>query len=93
MSTLKKILHVLILPCSKATFLIEKRMHSPLTFSEKTQLNAHLFLCKWCTVYEKKAQFLHMALRNMIRKKESEAAIYTIDNKQLKEKILKKIKK
>jgi len=93
MSTLKKILHVLILPCSKATFLIEKRMHSPLTFSEKTQLNAHLFLCKWCMVYEKKAQFLHMALRNMIRKKESEAAIYTIDNKQLKKEVLKKIKK
>ncbi|OPB85060.1 hypothetical protein [Elizabethkingia occulta] len=93
MSTLKKILHVLILPCSKATFLIEKRMHSPLTFSEKTQLNAHLFLCKWCMVYEKKAQFIHVALRNMIRKKESEAAIYTIDNKQLKEEVLKKIKK
>lgn len=93
MSTLKKILHVLILPCSKATFLIEKRMHSPLTFSEKTQLNAHLFLCKWCMVYEKKAQFLHVALRNMIRKKESKAAIYTIDNKQLKEEVLKKIKK
>ncbi len=68
-------------------------MHSPLTFSEKTQLNAHLFLCKWCMVYEKKAQFLHVALRNMIRKKESEAAIYTIDNKQLKEEVLKKIKK
>jgi len=93
MSTLKKILHVLILPCSKATFLIEKRMHSPLTFSEKTQLNAHLFLCKWCMVYEKKAQFLHLVLRNMVRKKETEATFYTIDNKQLKEEILKKIKK
>ncbi|WP_415778410.1 hypothetical protein [Elizabethkingia occulta] len=56
-------------------------------------MNAHLFLCKWCMVYEKKAQFIHVALRNMIRKKESEAAIYTIDNKQLKEEVLKKIKK
>lgn len=37
-----------------------------------------------------KAQFIHVALRNMIRKKESEAAIYTIDNKQLKEEVLKK---
>ncbi|CAI9684471.1 hypothetical protein HZQ11_14620 [Elizabethkingia anophelis] len=93
MSTLKKILHVLILPCSKATFLIEKRMHSPLSFSEKTQLNAHLILCKWCMAYEKKAQFLHQALQNMIRKKEPEVSIYNIDNKQLKEEVLKKIKK
>lgn len=68
-------------------------MHSPLTFSEKTQLNAHLILCKWCMAYEKKAQFLHQALQNMVRKKEPEASIYNIDNKQLKEEVLKKNKK
>ena len=59
MSSLNKILHFFILPCSKATFLIEKRMNTRLSFFEWTQLEAHLILCKWCKVYEKKADFLH----------------------------------
>ncbi|AQX11113.1 hypothetical protein BAX94_14875 [Elizabethkingia meningoseptica] len=93
MKTLKKIIHFLILPCSKATFLIEKRMHTPLTFIEKIRLNAHLTACKWCISYDRKARFLHEALKNLVQKKESETPVYSIDNKLLKEEVLKKIKK
>lgn len=93
MSTLHKILHILILPCAKATFLIEKRISSRLTFLEWAQLKAHLVLCKWCKAYEKKAEFLQKALQNIIKKNQSKNTIYKIDNKQLKEEVLKKLKK
>ena len=68
MSTFNRILHILILPCAKATFLIEKRMNTRLTFLEWAQLKAHLALCKWCRAYEKKAEFLQKALQNIIKK-------------------------
>ncbi len=73
--------------------MIEKRMNTRLSFFEWTQLEAHLILCKWCKVYEKKADFLQSALRNVIKNNQSKKNIHQIDNKQLKEDIFKKLKK
>ena len=81
------------MPCAKATFLIEKRINSRLTFIEWAQLKAHLALCKWCKAYDAKAEFLQKALQNFIKKNQSKNTSYQIDNKQLKEEVLKKLQK
>jgi len=89
----RKILHILILPCTQATFLIEKRMHAALTFRERIQLLMHLFLCKWCIIYNKKATFLHRAIQHNIEKIETGSPRLLIDKEELRKKIEKKLSK
>ncbi|MEG0647960.1 MAG: hypothetical protein RR471_12415 [Bacteroides sp.] len=54
----KRIIHLFVLSCQKATFLIEKQLHTSLLPLEKLQLRTHLSLCKYCTAYKHKAVFL-----------------------------------
>lgn len=54
----KRIIHLFVLSCQTATFLIEKQLHTPLSTLEKLQLRIHLSLCKYCTAYKYKAVFL-----------------------------------
>lgn len=58
----KRIIHLFVLSCEKATFLIEKQLHTSLSPLEKLQLQVHLSLCKYCTAYKVKATFLHKLL-------------------------------
>lgn len=54
----KNILHLFVLSCKKATFLIEKQLHTQISPMENLQLRTHLSLCKYCTAYKHKALFL-----------------------------------
>lgn len=54
----KRIIHLFVLSCEKATLLIEKQLHTSLSPLEKLQLRIHLSLCKYCTAYKHKALFL-----------------------------------
>lgn len=90
---LRKILHILLLPCTQATFLIEKRMRAPLSGTERLQLSMHLFLCKWCMVYNKKAAFLDDAIQHNIEKIKASFPRLLIDKKELQKKIEKKLGK
>lgn len=58
----KRIIHLFVLSCEKATFLIEKQLHISLSLLEKLQLRTHLSLCKYCTAYKVKAIFLDKLL-------------------------------
>lgn len=58
----KRVIHLFVLSCEKATFLIEKQLHTSLSPLEKLQLRVHLSLCKYCTAYKVKAIFLHKLL-------------------------------
>lgn len=58
----KKLLHLIVLPCSTATYLMEKRIFSSLSHKEKIQLRLHILLCKWCRAYDKKIAIIHAAL-------------------------------
>lgn len=58
----KRIIHLFVLSCEKATFLIEKQLHTTLSPLEKLQLRTHLSLCKYCTTYKVKAIFLDKLL-------------------------------
>lgn len=55
----KNFLHFFVLSCEKATFLIEKQLHTRLSSLERLQLRVHLSLCQYCTAYKHKALFLH----------------------------------
>lgn len=63
-----KIFHWFFLSCKEATFLIEKQLDGRLSFVERMQLKGHLFFCKICVAYNKKAKILHKILQNYIRK-------------------------
>lgn len=58
----KRIIHLFVLSCEKATFLIEKQLHAPLSPLEKLQLRWHLSLCNYCRAYKDKAIFMDKLL-------------------------------
>lgn len=58
----KRVVHLFVLSCQKATFLIEKQLHTSLSPMERLQLRTHLSLCKYCTAYKYKAVFLDKLL-------------------------------
>lgn len=58
----KKIIHLFVLSCEKATFLIEKQLHTSLSPLERLQLRIHLSLCNYCRAYKDKAIFLDKLL-------------------------------
>lgn len=66
----KRIIHLFVLSCDKATFLMEKRFHTSLNMLEKMQLRIHLSICKNCTAYQRKALLINQWLTNTQTKKE-----------------------
>lgn len=62
---LKNIIHLFVLSCRKATYLMEKRMNSRLSVIEKWQLWLHLRICKGCSCYEKEAEIIDKAMRRL----------------------------
>ncbi len=54
----KDFIHIFVLSCTKATYLLEKKFHARLSFIEKLQLKLHFKLCSYCSCYEKKAELL-----------------------------------
>jgi predicted anti-sigma-YlaC factor YlaD len=58
----KRIIHLFVLSCEKATFLIEKQLHVSLSPLEKLQLRVHLSLCEYCRAYKDKAIFMDKLL-------------------------------
>ncbi|HOZ86689.1 MAG TPA: hypothetical protein PL029_02975 [Bacteroidia bacterium] len=59
----KKLMHILILSCRKATLLIEKSQAMPLGIIDKLQLRVHLKLCDGCNQYQKQSLFIEDLLR------------------------------
>lgn len=55
---IKKILHILFLPCSEATLLMEKRNAGLISAGENRKLNLHIMICKWCKAYNEKLKLL-----------------------------------
>lgn len=60
----KKLTHLFVLSCKRATFLIEKQLHHPLSPLDKLQLRAHLSLCAYCVDYKQKAVLLDRLMRD-----------------------------
>lgn len=88
----KRIIHLFVLSCEKATFLIEKQLHASLSPLEKLQLRVHLSLCKYCTAYKYKAIFLDKLLADERTMKESNQQFSEQEVNGLKEKFKSVIK-
>ncbi|WP_042369909.1 hypothetical protein [Bacteroides neonati] len=82
----KRIIHLFVLSCQKATFLIEKQLHTPLLPLEKWQLRTHLSLCKYCTAYKHKAVFLDNIMADERTADESNHSFSEQEIDRLKEK-------
>ncbi|MET3977810.1 hypothetical protein ABIB62_000378 [Mucilaginibacter sp. UYP25] len=63
MSDLKSIIY----NCRQATFLIEKRMLSKLTFRERIELRIHLAGCDVCTIYVKQSQKINDMVKQLLK--------------------------
>ncbi|MGQ1891046.1 hypothetical protein ACT29H_11460 [Thermophagus sp. OGC60D27] len=83
---MKRIIHILLLSCLKATELIEKKMHFKLSFIERLQLKAHKMVCKACANYEKQSELLETGISRL-----QEQQITQDDIAELKESIYQKL--
>lgn len=88
----KRIIHLFVLSCEKATFLIEKQLHMSLSPLENLQLRAHFSLCKYCTAYKYKAIFLGKLMADKRMMDESNHLFPERDVGDLKEKFKSAIK-
>ncbi|MGH1516071.1 hypothetical protein ACQ76T_01095 [Chryseobacterium sp. JK1] len=69
---IRKILHILFLPCSEATLLMEKRNAQSISARENRMLTMHLMICKWCKMYNEKLKVLDKIFKKTFSEKETE---------------------
>ncbi|MCT2406690.1 hypothetical protein NZD88_03850 [Chryseobacterium antibioticum] len=87
---LRKFIHILFLPCRKATMLMEKRNAQLISRKEDWQLSVHLKICKWCRAYEEKLKILDDILKRKLSQKEN-TEINDYDIQGFKNKVLEKL--
>lgn len=63
MSNLKKIIY----NCKQATFLIEKKSVSRLSFREVIELRIHLAGCSFCRLYKKQSRVINEMVQELFR--------------------------
>ncbi len=80
-------MYLVMLPCKKATELIEKRSLVGLSFKEKIQLHLHKTMCDACTAYQKQSKKIDELLERYIHSSDfNNSGSY--QNHELKEKII-----
>jgi len=87
---LRKFIHILFLPCSKATMLMEKRNAQAISRKEDWQLSMHLKICKWCRSYEEKLRILDDILKRKLFQN-GKTEINDTDIQSFKNKVLEKL--
>ncbi|MCM0239365.1 hypothetical protein J8L13_18460 [Bacteroides fragilis] len=89
---LKDFIHIFTLSCKQATYLIEKRIHVPLSATERMRLAIHFSVCKLCQAYNKKAIFIDGWLKQRYAKGSCNCRFEEKEIKQFKEDVKEKIK-
>ena len=90
---MKKLVHIFMLSCKKATELIEKKLHTNLSGRERLQLRLHKTICDACTLYEKQVVFLDKALKKEPTDSVDETSFPPEEIKNLQDKIIQTLKK
>ncbi|HTC00998.1 MAG TPA: hypothetical protein VK705_09975 [Ferruginibacter sp.] len=90
---IKKITHIIVLSCRKATQLIEKKLHTELSARERVQLKLHKGICDACTLYEKQVVFIEKILKKDSTTPTTEQTIPDKDVQDLQAKIIRSIEK
>jgi hypothetical protein len=89
MGVIKKIQY----DCRHATYLIEKRQHTPLTIKEKTQLIIHLSGCSVCRLFQRQSHWINRMLHTLFHSAESRDSKLSDEFKQqLQQKIDERLK-
>lgn len=60
--------------CKQASFLMNKKQETPISYFEKLRLYIHIIKCKTCKIYQRQL----FALLKMVSKKEKK--LYLLDN-------------
>ncbi|MCS3529516.1 hypothetical protein [Chryseobacterium sp. JUb7] len=87
---LKKLIHIIFLPCSEATLLMEKRNAENISPRENWKLNLHLKICKWCRAYKEKLEILDDILKRKLAQEEK-IEINDSEIQSFKDKVLKNL--
>jgi len=90
MSQLKKIIY----NCKQATFLIEKKSITRLTFRETVELRIHLYGCSFCRLFNKQSKIINDMVSELFRN--STGSNIRLDDdfkKELQERIEEELKK
>lgn len=61
---MKKLMHIVMLSCNKATLLIEKSHAGPLSFVERMKLKMHIAICDKCAGYQKQSLIIENVLKS-----------------------------
>lgn len=86
---IRKVLHILFLPCVEATLLMEKRNAQTISAKENRRLSLHILICKWCKAYNEKLKLLDKIFRKTLAEKETE--INESEIQDFKNKIIEKL--
>lgn len=88
---LHKLIHLIIMPCDKATLIIEKQLCGKLTTTESLRLKAHLHWCKVCPDYYKKAKTIDVWLRKVSKRWDMQEFIKEEELETFKKRIKKQV--
>ena len=83
----KDFIHIFVLSCTKATYLLEKKLHRKLNFIEKIQLRIHLSLCTNCTDYNKKAELLDLLTKVSVKENDNKSIFSPTEIENFKKKV------
>ncbi|PWN69069.1 hypothetical protein C1631_013455 [Chryseobacterium phosphatilyticum] len=86
---IRRILHILFLPCSEATLLMEKRNAHSISAKENRKLSLHLMICKWCKMYNRKLALLDEVFKKTFSQKTTE--INESEIQDFKDKMIEKL--
>ncbi|MPS66001.1 MAG: hypothetical protein DI622_02240 [Chryseobacterium sp.] len=84
---LKKLIHMIFLPCSEVTLLMEKRNAENISSSENWKLSLHLKICKWCRAYKQKLEILDDILKRKLSQDKNDE-INNSEIQNFKEKVI-----
>jgi len=87
---LRKLIHIIFLPCSEATLLMEKRNAENISSKENWKLSLHLKICKWCRAYKQKLEILDDILKRKLSQ-ENSTKINDSEIQSFKDKIIKNL--
>ncbi|PUV21753.1 hypothetical protein [Sphingobacterium athyrii] len=87
----RRLIHILFMPCRQATLLIEKRNAGSITSFQKIRLSAHLMICKWCNAYNRKINVMEDLMKKIFTQDAPEKFNKT-DLQLFKDKLKEKLK-
>lgn len=88
---INRLIHILIMPCSRVPALIEQRNAGELSFFKRIRLYIHLLVCKWCSSCAKKVELIDGLLTKKYMKDEKKESFKEDEIQRFKDIVKKKI--